>query len=139
MCAKNSVFNLKLSLHVMCKIVHRYACVSLSLNGHCHIVLGLNCWVNTRHMRGLKSIQGLNFCPWRCRFRTSAHEIAMAIPRAEVRNSEFQMLNPVFWPFLAIWHLEFRIPNFCPWNPHGNSMSRSSESASPWTDVQALN
>ena len=34
--------------------------------------------------------KGLNFCPWRCRFRTSAHGISMAIPRAEVRNSEFQ-------------------------------------------------
>ena len=23
--------------------------------------------------------------------------------------------------------IEFRIPNFCPWNRHGNSMNRSSE------------
>ena len=28
----------------------------------------------------------LNFCRWRCRFQTSAHGIAMAIPWAEVRN-----------------------------------------------------
>ena len=27
--------------------------------------------------------------------------------------------------------IEFRIPNFCPWNRHGNSMSRSSEFGIP--------
>ena len=37
--------------------------------------------------------KGLNFCPWRCRFGTSAYGIAMGIPWAEVRNSKFQMLN----------------------------------------------
>ena len=30
--------------------------------------------------------KGLNFCQWRCQFRTSAYGIAMAIPRAEVQN-----------------------------------------------------
>ena len=50
------------------------------------------------------------FCPWRFRIRTSAYGIAMAIPRAEVWNSELQMLNPVFCPFSAIWRLKFRIP-----------------------------
>ena len=46
------------------------------------------------------------------------------------------------WPFLTFlwadlskWAMEFRIPNFRPWNRHGNSMSSISESASPWTEV----
>ena len=46
----------------------------------------------------------------------------MGIPRAVARNL-------------------FIIQNFCPWkigNPHGNFMNRSSEPASPWTEVQAL-
>ena len=48
--------------------------------------------------------KGLNFCPWRCRFWTSAYGIAMAIPRAEVRNSElFAQKSPK-----APWNSEFR-------------------------------
>ena len=35
--------------------------------------------------------------------------------------------------------MEFQIPNFSPWNRHSNSMSKSSESASPWAEVQAHN
>ena len=121
-----------------------------------------------------------NFCPWNCygnsmsrssefripiefripnsEFRTSALGIAMAIPWAEVRNSEFHIPFWLFWankskramefriPNFCSWNchgdfkgrssefgilLEFKIPNFCSWNPHGDSMSRSSESASP--------
>ena len=49
---------------------------------------------------------------WNSEFRTSAHGIAMTIPRAEVRNLEFY------------WNSEFRT------SAHG-----SLESASPWTEV----
>ena len=53
---------------------------------------------------------GLNFYPWRCRFQTFTHGIDMAIPRAEVQNSEFHC------PFglicqksqKGIWNSDFR-------------------------------
>ena len=55
----------------------------------------------------MKGYKGLNFCRGRCRFRNSAHGIAMGIP------------------------IEFRILNFCSWNRHGNSLNRSSEFGIP--------
>ena len=73
----------------------------------------------------------LLLCPWRCRFRTSAHDIAMTIPRVEVRNSEFHSSFSLFWANKSKRAKKFPKLNFSPrnHNRHGNSMNRSLESA----------
>ena len=56
------------------------------------------------------------------------------------QGQKFRIHNSItiFWlicPKKSKRAMEFRIPNFCPWNRHSNSMNRSSESASPSTEV----
>ena len=55
---------------------------------------------------------GLNFCLWKCQFQISAYEIAMAIPKAEVRNSIFaQKIQK------GAWNSEL-LPLESPWQFH---------------------